>query len=51
MGLAGWIVVILLIIIIAVLPIIPKENCVNLLGQNVACISQHVSILDLILGK
>jgi hypothetical protein len=48
---AKWIVIILLIIIIAVLPIVPKENCLNLLGQNVTCVTEHVSIVQLIFGK
>jgi hypothetical protein len=51
MNSAMWIVVILLIIIIMVLPIIPKENCVQVLGQNLACTTQHVSIVQLIFGK
>jgi hypothetical protein len=51
MSSAKWIVAILLIIIIMVLPIIPKENCVQLLGYNVACTTQHVSIIELIFGK
>ena len=51
MNSAAWIVVILLIVIIMVLPIIPKENCVTVLGQNVACTTQHVSIVQLIFGK
>ncbi len=48
---AAWIIIILLIIIIIVLPIIPKENCVQVLGQNVVCTTQHVSIAQLIFGK
>jgi hypothetical protein len=51
MNSAVWIIVILLIVIIMVLPIIPKENCVQVLGQNVACTTQHVSIAQLIFGK
>ena len=51
MSTAAWIVIILLIIIVMVLPIVPKENCVNLLGQNVACVTEHVSIIQLIFGK
>jgi hypothetical protein len=51
MSTAAWIAIILLIIIVMVLPIVPKENCVNLLGQNVACVTEHVSIIQLIFGK
>ncbi len=51
MNSAVWIIVILLIVIIMVLPIIPKENCVQVLGQNVVCTTQHVSIAQLIFGK
>ena len=51
MNSAMWIVIILLIVIIMVLPIIPKENCVEVLGQNVACTTEHVSIVQLIFGK
>jgi hypothetical protein len=51
MNYATWIVVILLIVIIMVLPIIPKENCIQVLGQNVACTTEHVSIIQLIFGK
>jgi len=51
MSSATWIVVILLIIIVAVLPIVPKEMCANLLGYNIACVTQHVSIVQLIFGK
>lgn len=46
-----WIVVILLIVIIMVLPIIPIENCAKLLGYNVACVTERVSIAQLIFGK
>ncbi|MDO9097232.1 MAG: hypothetical protein Q7U60_03830 [Candidatus Methanoperedens sp.] len=46
-----WIVVILLIIIIIVLPIVPIENCAKLLGYNVACVTERVSIAQLIFGK
>ncbi|MCE8424374.1 MAG: hypothetical protein J5U17_01175 [Candidatus Methanoperedens sp.] len=48
---ATWIVIILLIIIVMVLPVVPKENCVNFLGQNVVCVTEHVSIIQLIFGK
>lgn len=48
---ATWIVVILLIIIIMVLPIVPIENCAKLLGYNVACVTERVSIAQLIFGK
>ncbi len=51
MNSAVWIVVILLIVIIMVLPIIPIENCAKVLGYNVACVTEHVSIAQLILGK
>jgi hypothetical protein len=51
MSSAKWIVVILLIVIIMVLPIIPKENCVQVLGYKVACTTEHVSIAQLIFGK
>lgn len=51
MGAAVWIVIILLIIMVMVLPIIPKENCANFLGYNVACVTEHVSIVQLIFGK
>ncbi|MDD5615448.1 MAG: hypothetical protein PHH85_04535 [Candidatus Methanoperedens sp.] len=51
MSAAVWIVIILLIIIIMVLPIIPIENCAKLLGYNVACVTQHVSVVQLIFGK
>ena len=51
MNTAAWIVIILLILIIIVLPIIPRENCISVLGQNIACTTKHISIADLILGK
>ncbi|MCX9026246.1 MAG: hypothetical protein OIN85_09160 [Candidatus Methanoperedens sp.] len=51
MNSAVWIVIILLIVIIMVLPIIPVENCAKLLGYNVACVTEHVSIVQLIIGK
>lgn len=51
MGLTGLIILILLIIIIMALPIIPKENCVRLLGYNVACTTQYISIIQPIFGK
>ena len=51
MGTPAWIVVILLIIIIIVLPIIPIEKCATILGQNVACVTEHKSIVQLIFGK
>lgn len=51
MNSAAWIIVILLLVIIMVLPIIPVENCAKLLGYNVACVTQHVSIAQLIFGK
>jgi len=55
----GQVVIFLLIFIILALPMIPKENCVQfntivnntMVGYNVACITQHVSILQLIFGK
>ncbi len=46
-----WMFVILLVIIITVLPIIPKENCIQILGHNVSCTTQHVSIIQLILNR
>lgn len=51
MNSAVWIIVILLIVIIMVLPIIPVENCAKLLGYNVACATERVSIAQLIFGK
>ncbi len=51
MNSATWIIIILLVVIIMILPIIPKENCVQVLGQNVVCTTQHVSIAQLIFGK
>jgi len=51
MNSAAWIVVILLIVIIMVVPIIPVENCAKVLGYNVACVTEHVSIIQLIFGK
>lgn len=51
MNSATWIVIILLIVIIMVLPIIPVENCAKVLGYNVACVTEHVSIVQLIFGK
>lgn len=51
MNSAAWIVVILLIVIIMVVPIIPVENCAKVLGYNVACVTEHVSIVQLIFGK
>jgi hypothetical protein len=51
MSTAAWIIILLLIVIIMVLPIIPKENCVQVMGYNVVCNAQHVSIAQLILGK
>ena len=51
MNSAAWIVIILLIVIIMVLPIIPVENCAKVLGYNVACVTEHVSIVQLIFGK
>ena len=47
---SSWIIV-LLIIIIAVLPIIPIENCASILGYDVACITEHVSVVQLLFGK
>jgi len=44
-------VVIALIILVVILPIIPKENCASLLGVKIACVTRHVSIVQLILGK
>jgi hypothetical protein len=51
MNSAVWIIVILLVVIIMILPIIPVENCAKLLGYNVACVTEHVSIVQLIFGK
>ena len=55
----GKVIIFLLIFIILVLPMIPKENCLQfntiinntMVGYNVACINQHVSILQLMFGK
>jgi len=51
MGLGTWLVVILLIAIIMVLPIIPVEDSVQLLGHTVLSETRHVSILELFLGN
>lgn len=51
MSTAASIVIILLVIIIMVLPIVPIENCAKVLGYNVACVTEHVSIVQLIFGK
>lgn len=44
-------IVFVIIVAFLVLPIFPKENCVRLLGYNVVCVTQHVSMLQLILGR
>ncbi len=51
MSKAIWIVIILLIIIVMVLPIVPVEDSVQILGRTVMSETRHVSILELILGS
>lgn len=43
------IILIIVIVIIIFVPIFPYEECAKLLGYNVACVTKHVSLLEVLL--